>query len=87
MLTPIRALLSEPNVLFDNLAELLDKCNLIYNENRYHVKNLTSGNVIIHKRSPNDCWVNRYNRDLLRPLNSNIPESSHWQYMKKLMVN
>ena len=68
----LRNLISDPNASFNNLSELLEKCNLPYEEYRKYVNNLTMTNVIVLKRHPNDCWVNGYNADLLRAWNANM---------------
>ncbi|KAE8291439.1 ATP-dependent DNA helicase PIF1 [Larimichthys crocea] len=71
-LQTLRNYISDPNVSFNNLSELLEKCNLTYEEYKKHVTNLTMSNVIVLKRHPKDCWVNGYNPDLLRAWNANM---------------
>ncbi|KAE8296893.1 hypothetical protein D5F01_LYC03504 [Larimichthys crocea] len=71
-LQTLRNYISDPNVSFNNLSELLEKCNLTYEEYQKHVTNLTMSNVIVLKRHPKDCWVNGYNPDLLRAWNANM---------------
>uniref|UniRef100_A0A8C4HPS9 ATP-dependent DNA helicase n=1 Tax=Dicentrarchus labrax TaxID=13489 RepID=A0A8C4HPS9_DICLA len=68
----LRNFISDPNASFNNLSELLEKCNLTYEEYRKCVTNLTMSNVIMLKRHPNHCWVNGYNPDLLRAWNANM---------------
>ncbi|KAE8287245.1 hypothetical protein D5F01_LYC15214 [Larimichthys crocea] len=69
-LQTLRNYISDPNVSFNNLSELLEKCNLTYEEYKKHVTNLTMSNAIVLKRHPKDCWVNGYNPDLLRAWNA-----------------
>ncbi|KAE8281736.1 hypothetical protein D5F01_LYC20736 [Larimichthys crocea] len=71
-LQTLRNYISDPNVSFNNLSELLEKCNLTYEEYKKHVTNLTMSNVIVLKRHPKECWVNGYNPDLLRAWNANM---------------
>ncbi|KAE8296905.1 hypothetical protein D5F01_LYC03517 [Larimichthys crocea] len=71
-LQTLRNYISDPNVSFNNFSELLEKCNLTYEEYKKHVTNLTMSNVIVLKRHPKECWVNGYNPDLLRGWNAKM---------------
>ncbi len=57
---------------FNNLSELLEKCNLTYKEWMKYVNDLTKANVILMKPDPKDWWADWYNRDLLRAWNANM---------------
>ena len=55
-----------------SMEELLVMFKLTYQEFRTIIENLTTGNVIVMKRRPIDCWVNGYNVHLLRVWNANM---------------
>lgn len=71
-LQTLRSLISDPNASFNNLSELLEKCNLTHEEYMTCVTDLTSTNVVMMKCDPKDCWVNGYNAYLLKAWNANM---------------
>ncbi len=71
-LKPLWDLLNDPQVSFDNLSDLLTKCNLSMDDYCVYAEALSTSNVILLKRDPKEAWVNGYNPDLLRAWNANM---------------
>ncbi|KAI5614793.1 hypothetical protein C0J50_11103, partial [Silurus asotus] len=69
---PVWDVLNDPKSSFENLPELLKRCNLSMQCYMKYAQALSTGNVVMLKRSPKECWVNGYNRDLLRAWNANM---------------
>ncbi|XP_026084957.1 uncharacterized protein LOC113060278 [Carassius auratus] len=71
-LKPVWDLLNDPQASFDNLSDLLTKCNLSMDDYCKYAEALSTSNVILLKRDPKEAWVNGYNPDLLRAWNANM---------------
>ncbi|RXN36610.1 replicase helicase endonuclease [Labeo rohita] len=71
-LKPLWDLLNDPQASFDNLSDLLTKCNLSMDDYNNYVEELSTSSVILLKRDPKEAWVNGYNPDLLRAWNANM---------------
>uniref|UniRef100_A0A8C1ZIB2 ATP-dependent DNA helicase n=1 Tax=Cyprinus carpio TaxID=7962 RepID=A0A8C1ZIB2_CYPCA len=71
-LKPLWDLLNDPQASFDNLSDLLTKCNLSMDDYCKYAEALSTSNVILLKRDPKEAWVNGYNPDLLRAWNANM---------------
>ncbi|KAL1261372.1 hypothetical protein QQF64_006637 [Cirrhinus molitorella] len=71
-LKPVWDLLNDPLASFDNLSDLLTKCNLSMDDYDKSVEALSTSSVILLKRDPKEAWVNGYNPDLLRAWNANM---------------
>ncbi|XP_055028464.2 uncharacterized protein [Misgurnus anguillicaudatus] len=71
-LKPLWDLLNDPQVTFENLSELLTKCNLSMEDYMKYTRELSTSSVILIKRDPKEVWVNGYNPDLLRAWNANM---------------
>ncbi|MCI4395547.1 hypothetical protein PGIGA_G00181850 [Pangasianodon gigas] len=71
-LKPLWDLLNDPQASFDNLSDLLTKCNLSMDDYRNYAKALSTSSVILLKRDPKEAWVSGYNPDLLWAWNANM---------------
>ncbi|RXN35590.1 replicase helicase endonuclease [Labeo rohita] len=71
-LKPLWDLLNDPQASFDNLSDLLTKCDLSMDDYNNYVEALSTSSVILLKRDPKEAWVNGYNPDLLRAWNANM---------------
>ncbi|XP_073714148.1 uncharacterized protein [Misgurnus anguillicaudatus] len=71
-LKPLWDLLNDPQATFENLPELLTKCNLSMEDYMKYTRELSTSSVILLKRDPKEVWVNGYNPDLLRAWNANM---------------
>ncbi|RXN36713.1 replicase helicase endonuclease [Labeo rohita] len=71
-LKPLWDLLNDPQASFDNLSDMLTKCDLSMDDYNNYVEALTTSSVILLKRDPKEAWVNGYNPDLLRAWNANM---------------
>ncbi len=71
-LKPVWDLLNDSQASFDSLSELLAKCNLTMDDYNMYVEALSTSNVILLKRDPQESWVNGYNPDLLRAWSANM---------------
>ncbi|XP_073724526.1 uncharacterized protein [Misgurnus anguillicaudatus] len=71
-LKPLWDLLNDPQVTFENLSDLLTKCNLSMEDYMKYTTELSTSSVILIKRDPKEVWVNGYNPDLLRAWNANM---------------
>nr|XP_055049553.1 uncharacterized protein LOC129435076 [Misgurnus anguillicaudatus]XP_055049554.1 uncharacterized protein LOC129435076 [Misgurnus anguillicaudatus] len=71
-LKPLWDLLNDPQATFENLPELLSKCNLSMEDYMKYTRELSTSSVILLKRDPKEVWVNGYNPDLLRAWNANM---------------
>nr|XP_021330385.1 uncharacterized protein LOC101882679 [Danio rerio] len=71
-LKPLWDLLNDPKSSFDNLSDLLTKCNLSMDDYLNYAEGLTTGSAVLLKRDPKETWVNGYNPDLLRAWNANM---------------
>ncbi|MBN3308108.1 ZMYM1 protein, partial [Amia calva] len=65
-------LLNYPNVSFQNISELLHQSQLTYKEYMDCIEFISTSNTIIMRREPKDCWVNGYNKHLLKAWNANM---------------
>src|SRR4029434_6255645 len=65
-------LLNKPTTSFESIPELLTQCSLSYEEYLNCITSLTTSSVLVMKRQPKDCWINGYNKHLLRAWNANI---------------
>ncbi|XP_068069853.1 uncharacterized protein [Danio rerio] len=71
-LKPLWDLLNDPKSSFNNLSDLLTKCNLSMDDYLNYAEGLTTGSAVLLKRDPKETWVNGYNPDLLRAWNANM---------------
>ena len=71
-LKPVWELLNKPTTSFESIPELLTQCSLSYEEYLNCITSLTTSSVLVMKRQPKDCWINGYNKHLLRAWNANI---------------
>uniref|UniRef100_A0A8C1N1W6 ATP-dependent DNA helicase n=1 Tax=Cyprinus carpio TaxID=7962 RepID=A0A8C1N1W6_CYPCA len=65
-------LLNDCTQSFETTAQLLHGVNMTYEEYENYIEVLSTSNVTIMERQPQDCWVNGYNPLLLRAWNANM---------------
>ena len=69
----IRTILDDKNTPCDiSLGDLLRKAGISLDAYVQGLKICSKGNSIVMKRSPSECWINNYNRDVLRAWKGNM---------------
>ena len=72
-LCAIRTILDDKNTPCDiSLSDLLRKAGISLDAYIQALKICSKGNSVVMKRSPSECWINNYNRDVLRAWKGNM---------------
>ena len=72
-LCAIRSILNDKNTPCDiSHGDLLRKAGISLDAYVQALKMCSKGNSIVMKRSPSECWINNYNRDVLRAWKGNM---------------
>ena len=72
-LCAIRTILDDKNTPRDiSLSDLLRKAGISLDAYIQALKICSKGNSVVMKRSPSKCWINNYNRDVLRAWKGNM---------------